>query len=264
MNLLRNKNLSTQILILYELHTNAYSKLKPLAIKLGITQQAVSEYIRKMKQQNLICREERHYKPTIQGVALLHEELSSLKQFADASIKNLSLITHCIALAAAPLKKGQQVGLYMDDGWLWAHPQKNSPSTGIALTSADTHDPAVIGNLKGILDHTIGDIYLFQLQQPTPSTTTQPSLKRMKQQLQRIPVDLIACLDPVAYSICRKIGVKPEIQYSAAAASIDAAQRGRSVAVFGSKDSIQNTLRLLEQHNDASTQKINYNLILIQ
>ncbi len=262
MNLLRNKNLSTQILILYELHTNNYSKLHPLATKLGITQQAVSEYLHRMKKQNLIYREERQYKPTIQGVALLHQELISLKQFADESVKNLSLITHCIALAAAPIRKGQNVGLRMNDGWLWAHPNQQSSSTGIALSTAEARDYVIIGNLTGIIDHTLGKLYFFELPNPTQSLNHHPSLRQIKQQLQRISIDITACLDPVGFVICTKIGIKPEILYGVSAAILDAAQRGISVAVFGYKETIQETIRSLEKHNDTTFEKISYDIFI--
>ncbi|MEM0493363.1 MAG: winged helix DNA-binding protein, partial [Candidatus Thermoplasmatota archaeon] len=65
MRLLRDKSLSTQVLILYETYNGNYSKLEPLARKLGVTQQAISEYFKKMKNKGLIQKIDKIYKPTI-------------------------------------------------------------------------------------------------------------------------------------------------------------------------------------------------------
>ena len=69
MKLLRDKSFSTQILILYELYTKSYSKLTPLADKIGITQQAISEYMKKLMLHDLVQKIDGEYKPTIRHLS---------------------------------------------------------------------------------------------------------------------------------------------------------------------------------------------------
>ena len=87
MKLLRDKSFSTQILILYELYTKPHSKLTSIAEKIGVTQQAVSEYMKSMIKQDLVQKIDSEYKPTIKGTYLLQSELSILKNFRESLIK---------------------------------------------------------------------------------------------------------------------------------------------------------------------------------
>ena len=70
MKLLRDKSFSTQILILYELYIHNHSNFLPIAEKIGVTQQAISEYIKKMKKEDLVHKVNGNYKPTMKGVYL--------------------------------------------------------------------------------------------------------------------------------------------------------------------------------------------------
>jgi len=260
MKLLRNKTLSTQVLILYELYTRHYSKLAPLAQKLNVTQQAISEYITKMKTQGLVQRVDRQYKPTVKGISLLQQEILSLKEFTDDCMQHLLLITNCIAIAATPIKKGQTVYLYMDNGWLYASTNHQSSSTGTALSSVEPHDAIPVGNLKGILDHSTGKISFFSLRDPFIPTKQPFDIEQIKQQFKNTPVDAIAILDPMGKIISKNIGVKPDITYGGIHAVIDAAERGVNVVVIGYKQTIQNAITYLNKQNEQSTQPLGYDV----
>jgi predicted transcriptional regulator len=261
MKILRNKSLSTQILILYELYTGHYSKLAPLATKLNVTQQAISDYIMKMKTQDLVQKIDREYKPTIKGVSLLQQEILLLKDFTDDCIQHLSLITSCIAIATAPIKKGTTVYLYMDNGWLYATTDKKTSSTGISLSSVDEGSTLPVGNLKGILDHHTGKIIFVSFHDPFLPAQKQFEQKRVEQQLKKPTVDVIAILDAMAKVISRNIGVRPDIEYGGIHAIIDAAQRGLNVAVLGYKQNTQNAITFLDKHNEQSSQPLEYDVL---
>jgi predicted transcriptional regulator len=252
--------LSTQILILYELYTGHYSKLAPLAQKLNVTQQAISEYITKMKQQGLVQKVERQYKPTVTGVSLLQQEMLTLKEFTDDCVQHLSLITNCISIAATSVKKGQTVSLYMDNGWLYASTNKSCSSTGTALSSAQPGEAVPIGTLKGILDHTLGKISFFSLRDPFLPSQKTFDTKKLENHFKTVSLDTIAVLDAKAKVISKDIGIKPEIQYGGIHAVIDAAQRGLHVGVLGYKQNIQTALAYLEKQNEQTTQPMEYDV----
>lgn len=258
MKLLRNKSLATQILILYELYNGHYSKLAPLSHKIGVTQQAISEYITKMKKEGLVQKIDRQYKPTVQGVSILQQEILNLKDFTDNCMQHLTMIQNCIAIAATPIKKGQQVSLDMDNGWLNASTTEVSTSKGTALADAKKGEALTVGNLKGILDHTLGKISFFSLADPIFSSKKTIDTEKIKHQLKQTTIDLIAVLDELAKVISKNIAVKPDIEYGSIHAVIDGAQRGQDIGVFGSKQSIQNAINYLEKHNEQSTQPLEY------
>ena len=252
MKLLRDKSLSTQILILYELYTNNYSKLSPIAEKIGVTQQAISEYTKKMKKQGLIQKVDNEYKPTMKGTQLLQTELTNLKKFVDGKIEKIPVVNNCFALAKTPIKKGEEVGLFMENGWLVANANKKSPSIGIATTYAEIDDYIIIKNLQGIIDHDIGKIYFFELK------TNQENNKKIKQKIQGINIDKIGILDIPSKSICSKIGIKPDFEFSTTNAAIDAAIRGLNTLVLGENKKLKESFKLFEEINEKSNTKIKF------
>jgi len=264
MKLIRDKSFSTQILILYELYTKPYSKLTPIAEKIGVTQQAVSEYMKNMIKQDLVQKIDGEYKPTIKGTYLLQKELSDLKNFVEERIDKLSLIKNCVALAKTPIKSGDKVALFMDDGWLVAYTNKQSSSMGIANNMAKVGDYITLGNLDGIIDHKVGKLYYFEL--PTPFTLKQNKIdtELIQKRIRTMNIDRIGILDAVAKSVCKKIGIKPDFEFGVIYAAIDAAQRGLNTAIFGYDEKIREALKIFEEINEKSSEKINYELLSIK
>jgi putative transcriptional regulator len=260
MKLLRDKSFSTQILILYELYTKPYSKLTSIAEKIGVTQQAVSEYMKSMIKQDLVQKIDGEYKPTIKGTYILQNELSDLKRFVDERMDKLSLIKNCVALAKTPVKPGEKVGLFMDDGWLVAYANKQSSSVGIANNMANAGEYITLGNLDGIIDHKIGKLSYFELPSPFTSKQKKIDTESIKKRLQTMNIDRVGVLDVVAKSICKKIGIKPDFEFGVIYAAIDAAQRGLNTAIFGYDEKIRETLKIFEEINEKSNEKINYEL----
>jgi len=264
MKLLRDKSFSTQILILYELYTKPHSKLAPIAEKIGVTQQAVSDYMKKMIKKDLVQKIDGEYKPTIKGTYILQSELSILKNFVDERIDKLSLIKHCAALAKTPIKPGEKVGLFMDDGWLVSYANKQSSSVGIANNGAKVGEYITLGNLDGIIDHNVGKLYYFELPSPFTSKQKKIDTESIKKRLHTMNIDRVGVLDVVAKSICKKIGIKPDFEFGVIYAAIDAAQRGLNAAIFGYDEKIRETLKIFEEINGKSSEKINYELFSIK
>jgi putative transcriptional regulator len=261
MRILRDKSLSTQVLILYELYRGSYSKLEPLADKIGVTQQAVSEYLKKMREEDLIQKTNRQYKPTIKGISLLQQEILSLKNFTDECIQNLYLISTSVAISDSTIKRGETVYLRMEDGWLTASTHKTSSSTGVSLHHAGTGDLVAVTCLKGLLKHTTGRINFFSL--PDPFMKDYSSLDiypKVRKQLERQSVDVIIVIDAAGKVTCKKIGVKPDVEYGGVYAAIDAAQRGLNVAVIGYKQDVDQAVSHLKTFNEKTIQPLNYDI----
>ena len=261
MKLLRNKSFSTQILILYELYINHYTKLTPMAEKIGVTQQAISDYIKKMKKQGLVQKINGEYQPTIKGIHLLQTELLNFKNFIDEKIKKISLINDCVALAKTPIKTGENIALFMEDGWLVGYANKNSTSMGVATTDAKKGEYVFVGMLRGIIDHNVGKLYFLKLCLPSGSKSDKIEIDNIRKKVNSLKIDRVGILDVVAKSVCNEIGIKPDFEFGGIYAAIDATQRGLNTAILGHPDKIKDEIKKFEEINEKSSSKIDYEIL---
>jgi len=98
--------LNTKLLILLEITIVSHSKLKPIADRLGITVQGISEYIKIMQSEGLVHITGGGYKATKKGVQFLHENIRDLKEFVERTMKRLEVIDLCAAIAKTRIKEG--------------------------------------------------------------------------------------------------------------------------------------------------------------
>jgi|GEM_PF-6533802 len=120
MDLLREKALSTRVLILLEIATGRHSRLASIAEQIGITKQAVSDYIKKMRDDDLVRVVDGEYRATVQGIQFMHRHLLDLKQFLDDTLAKLNIVESDTALAGNAIARGDTLGLFMEDGVLTA------------------------------------------------------------------------------------------------------------------------------------------------
>ena len=119
---LRNKNLATRFQILVEIAANQPNiQQKDIARKIGVTSQAVSDYISKLEKDGWITSDGRsRYRITKEGVNWMLKSLRELQQYSTTAERVLTNITTWAAIAETDLKKGQPVSLLMTDGLLYA------------------------------------------------------------------------------------------------------------------------------------------------
>ena len=111
--ILRNKNLATRFQIMVEIaHSGPNIQQQDIAKKLGVTPQAVSDYIRQLTREGLLTSSGRsRYRVTSEGVnwiIAVYRELRSYNALVEKAITNISV---CTAIADSDLTEGQTVGL---------------------------------------------------------------------------------------------------------------------------------------------------------
>mgnify|MGYP003681896344 CR=1 FL=1 len=261
MRVLRDKSLSTRLLILSEITSGRYSHLSPIAQKLGITIQAVSDYLKKLREDGFVQHINGEYKATMDGVEFLHHEFLELKKFIDLKMDELSIIENCVAIAKTEIKKGEKAGLYMEDGILVAYAGKKSSSMGIAMRDALKGEDVPLKNLEGVMEHEIGKIYFIEV----PSSLEGGSRTAKKQGIQKLLEEIrpnrIGVMGVVAKSIMEKIGKKYDFEFALAESAIEMAQCGLTVALIGSSEKIREGILKIENFNSSSLDKIRYNVI---
>ncbi|RLF45314.1 MAG: hypothetical protein DRN29_06955 [Thermoplasmata archaeon] len=260
MELLREKSLSTKILILLEIATGHYSQLSPIAEKIGITKQAVSDYLKKMKEEGLVYNINGEYKASVKGIEFLHSQLIELKKFLDKKIQKLNIIENCIAIAGNKIKKGAKVGLFMENGELVAYQGKKSSSMGIAMRDADKGDDIPIKDMEGIVEHEIGKIYLIELPSPSEGGTRACDAGKIQRMMSMYQIDRIGACDIVAKVLLKKLKKPYHFEFAYAQASIEAAQKGLNVLLLGWGEGIGKAISAIEDFNASSSQKIQYEI----
>jgi len=264
MKLLRDKSLSTQLLILLEVATGHHSRLTTIAEKIGVTKQAVSEYIKKMKEEGLIHTINGEYRATMQGIQFLHSWLIELKKFLDTSMQKLDIIESGAAIAGNNIKKGQKVGLFMENGNLVAYSRRDSPSTGIAMTDAFRGEDVSITDMEGIVEHEIGRIYLIELPSPDDGGTRALKIEKLKNTMNKIKPDKIGFHGAVARAALGKVGMTGDFEFAPSDAAIDAAQRGLDVAFLGCGEGVKKMISEIEEFNNSSGERIYYEVISLR
>ena len=134
MHLLRNLGETTQLLILLETSLRHHAVQRTIAEALGMTVQGVSEYLRAMERDGLVQVVDGEYRPTIEGVRVLHERFRGLRDFVDRASKGLSIIDVTAAIAGNDIERGETVGLFMEGGNLTAYARRESPSRSSPCT----------------------------------------------------------------------------------------------------------------------------------
>ena len=140
-------------------------KQKDLAKTLGITIQAVSENIKTLTERGYITSKDGRspYKITQKGIDKVKKDAISLRKYSDSVLETMNHYkTIWPAIAGEDLKKNDVVGLFMDDGILYAH-KKEENATGVVLEDAIKDMDVSLTNLTGIIDMSIGHITIINL-----------------------------------------------------------------------------------------------------
>ncbi|MDP2845517.1 MAG: winged helix-turn-helix transcriptional regulator, partial [Candidatus Methanoperedens sp.] len=121
--ILRSKKEITKFQILVEIAAHQPDVMqKEIADKIGITPQAVSEYIKELVSEGLLFADGRvRYRVTKKGVEWVLERAQELKKYARFVMEDVvSHISVATAIAMERLDKGQKVSLRMEKGLLYA------------------------------------------------------------------------------------------------------------------------------------------------
>src|SRR5690606_23041318 len=108
-----------------------------IAEKLGVTPQAVSEYIRELVDEGLVTAHGRgRYEVTKSGIEWVLRHAEALESYARHVNRDIiQQVAVWTAIAREEIRKGDRVGVFMQDGWLYAAKEERS-ATGIATMDA--------------------------------------------------------------------------------------------------------------------------------
>lgn len=243
---IRTKALSTRLMLLLEVHNHRHAKLKTLADRLDISVQAVSDYLKRLSNDELVEFQDGAWKPTKRGTAYLHQTMRGLRKFLDESMGSLRIIDETFALAADRIHADDEVGLLMKDGRLHASARAKSRSRGRARTEADAGQLLLVGDLKGMVELAPAPITFLA----HPDFPTGPSLERARREAKRLNSTpqrlLVATHDLSSLAWAWALGLEVDLEFTPLAAAQDAAQRGVPVLYLVSHRDLPSCLATLQ------------------
>ena len=136
---LDNKRAATKFRVLVEIAERQPAVNQgEIADAVGVTSQAVSEYIRELVDEGFVEKEARsRYRVTKRGVDWLFRQASDVRRFADHVTEDvLGSMQEDAAFATADIETGETVSLSIESGLLHATPGVEGPATGVATTDA--------------------------------------------------------------------------------------------------------------------------------
>ncbi|NPA75494.1 MAG: ArsR family transcriptional regulator [Euryarchaeota archaeon] len=237
--ILRDKSSITKTLILLEL-IQGKKKLKEIAKNIDITVQGVSEYLKSLEREGLVKDGE----ITLKGWEFLDHAISEMGDFVHSAQYIINRVNVTEAIAGENIKKGERVGLVMENGYLHAY-HRESSSTGLAINSAKKGEDVGITDLRGILTLEYGKIVVYSLPSVEEGGTRKLKKSTLKKTLEKYEGWKIGVCGVVAALALKNHHI--DFEFSAANAAVDAYYRGISTVIFASHERVPSLLETLQK-----------------
>jgi len=244
--ILRSKREVSRLQILVEIaeHQPAVRQ-QEIAEKLGVTPQAISEYIRELVDEGKVSASGRgNYEVTRAGVEWVLENAESLESYARHIRRDIiQQVSVWTAIASEDVSKGELVGVFMKDGFLYAG--KNPlAATGTIVADAKKDDDVGVARLNGIIDHKEGMVHVCKV----PRILHGGSRKVRRDKLLEVisGAGIVAAVGLEAYIALTKAGRKPDMFFGAREGVIEAAFHGIDGAIVIVDEEFTDFLKRLE------------------
>jgi putative transcriptional regulator len=248
--ILKSKNLATKFQIMVEIAAHQPNiQQKDIAPRLGITSQAVSEYIRELIKDGWLSSEGRsRYNVTKEGVDWILQMSRQLHSYAWFVSKAVADISTTTAIADSDLSIGQPASLYMKDGLLFASKViRGKGAKGIIITEAKKGQDVGIRNVEGVIKLEPAKVMIGKVPNVQNGGSKSTAMARLKREVKK--ARLLGALGTEALVALRQISVKPDYVHGVREAAIEAAYCGLSFLVVCSEDKVSILVQRLAEEN---------------
>jgi len=247
--------MATRFQILVEIAANQpYIQQKDIARRIGVTSQAVSEYISKLEKDGWISSDGRsRYRVTKEGVNWILKALRELQQYSTTAERALTNINTWAAIADIDLKQGELVGLVMKDGLLFATTFPEKGARGITTCPAHKGEDVGVTSIEGIVALDSGKITILEIPDIQNGGARNSDQNKLRKQLTR--ANLIGAIGLEAIVALRQMNKEPDYLYGVTQAAIEAAHSGLSFTIVCTSSESPTLQQKLAEEN------INYRII---
>ena len=209
-----------------------------IAEEVGVTSQAVSEYIRALVDDGLVEKEGRsRYRVTKEGVDWLFGAADDVRRFADHVTDDvLGAMGEDAYIASADIEEGETVTLTVEDGLLRATPGEEGPATGTATTDAAAGTDVGVTGFEGVIDLEAGSVTVLQVPSVRSGGSRAADAEAVTDACEG--ADLIAAAGIEAVVALREAGIEPAVRFAAGDVAAAAAERGLSAVVLATTDAV--------------------------
>ncbi len=234
---LADKRTATRVRILAEIADRQPAVSQgEIAEAVGVTTQAVSEYIRELSEEGYVERAGRsRYRVTKEGVDWLFGAAEDVRRFAEHVTEDvLGSVREDAAIATDVIAEGQRVTLEMEGGLLRASPGEEGPATGVATTDAEAGAVVGVTGFEGIIEFDPGTVTVLRVP-PVRAEGTEVDPGRVAAVCEDAPVVAAAGVEAVV--AVREAGTGA-VPYAAGPVAADAAERGLDAVVVATADAV--------------------------
>ena len=244
--ILRSKRESTRFQCLVEIaeHQPAVRQLE-IAERLGITPQAVSEYIRELVDDGMVSSQGRgRYEVTREGIEWVLTHAEQLETYARHVRRDLiQQVSIWAAIAAETLDEGEIVGVYMRDGLLYAGREPRS-ANGAVVRSARAGEDIGVTRLSGLIEHREGLVHVAKVPRVEKGGSAAVDFAVLASLASGIPV--VAAVGIEARVALQKAGRPADVFVGAREGVIEAAFHGLDCLLCCVDDEFTEFLKRLE------------------
>ncbi len=236
---LDNKRAATRFRILVQIAERQPAVSQgEIADDVGVTSQAVSEYIRELVDDGLVEKEARsRYRVTPEGVDWLFRAADDVRRFADHVTGDvLGAMSEDAYVATDQIESGETVTLFLEDGILHAESGNTGPATGIATTDAEPGTDVGVTSFEGIMELEPGSVTVLQV--PSIRTGGSRSIDGDAIVDAVTDADRVAATGVEAVVACRQAAVDPDVTFAVGEFAADAAEHGLTVTVVATTDAV--------------------------
>lgn len=228
---------------------------KDIAERLGITVQAVSENIKTLIDEGYITSKDGRapYKISQKGIAKVKKDAINLRKYSDDVLETMNYYKSIWpAISNEDLKEGEQVGLFMEDGILFANKSKQSACAEV-LCDVKIGEDVPLTSLTGMIDLEVGQVIIVTLptiKQGGSRSTDFELIKSLyevefkKWGIEKI--DKFGAMGTVSRAVANKLNIPIDIEFAISPSTISAAKKGLNVMVMVVGDMAKGIVKNLE------------------
>ncbi len=263
MNVLRDLRESTRLLFLHEVTANRHTRLRTIAERLGMTVQGASDYAHQLEADSLLVVADGEYRPTKKGIESLQGGVRELRAFVEQAGRSMAFVETTAALAGSAVRRGDRLGLFMEGGYLVAHPDRSSSSSGLAAEDAAKGEDVAVRNLEGIVTLRPGRITIARVP-PTLGGGSKRIAPLNAKKVARRAHGVVAAMEVPGLTAARRLGLKPRIEFAVLQGALEAAERGVDVLLLVPEERATDAAQAIEAANGELEEKIPYESLALR
>ncbi len=248
--ILQTKSGITKFQILIEVAAHQPNvRQKEIADKVGVTPQAVSEYIKDLTSEGFIYSDGRvRYRITKKGVEWVLENAADMKRYANFVMSDIiSHVSTWTAIAVEDLSKGENVFLKMRGGLLYVSKSETSGATGITISDCRSGEDVGVTNLLGMIDLETASITVCKIPRSERGGSRNVDLERLSKLADS--KSYVAAIGVESLIALKKVDIIPDVMYGAKESIVEAAFHGLSSLVLAIDEEVPQIMSRLETEN---------------